>query len=162
MMLLAITVVGLGVGFAWAHKRKDIKAVYYERLYLSLVFAVVGVNGILLGFIPHVFFSDYVAGTIGWAKGSPFQLEVGYHNGCWGVIGLLSAWFKSGFALASGIGFSLFLLLAGWGHLRETVLHGNFAPGNFGFIAGDIIPGILLLILARLYTKHSLKGPAGS
>jgi len=157
MMLLVATAIGLGIGFARARKRKDDKAFFYEQLYLSLVFLVVGLNGVFLGFLPHVFFSDYVAGTIGWAKGSPFQLEVGYHNGCWGVLGLLSPWFKGGFALASGIGFSLFLLLAGWGHLRETLFHGNFEPGNFGFIAGDILPGILLLVLARLYYKRTLK-----
>lgn len=157
MIVLFLTAIGLAIGVAWAYKYKSDKAVFYERLLLPVIFVAVGINGILFGFVPHVFFSDMIAGQIGWAKGNPFQLEVGYHDGCWGVIGLLSAWFRGGFALATGIGWALFLLLAGWGHLRETIVNQNYAPYNFQFIAGDIIPAILLLILSYLYYKHSYK-----
>lgn len=62
-----------------------------------------------------------------------------------------------GFALAAGIGWALFLLLAGWGHLRETIVNHNYAPYNFQFIAGDIIPAMLLLVLSYLYYKHACK-----
>ncbi len=157
MIVLFLTAVGLGIGAARAYGHKQDKAEFYTRLFLPVVFMTVGINGTLFGFMPHVFFSDIIADKIGWAKGSPFQLEVGYHDGCWGVIGLLALWFRGGFALAAGIGWALFLLLAGWGHIRETVMNGNYAPYNFQFIAGDILPAVLLLVLARLYYKHSYK-----
>ena len=157
MFLLIFTAVGLALGVAGAYKHRSDKAVFYEKLLLPVIFLTVGINGVLMGFIPHVFFSDKIADQMGWAKGSPFQLEVGYHDACWGVIGLLSAWFKGGFLLATGIGWSLFLLLAGWGHLRETVVHHNYAPYNFQFIAGDILPAILILALCYQYHKHSYK-----
>ena len=157
MILLLLSAIGLAIGVARAYKYKADKALFYERLLLPVIFVTVGINGILFGFIPHVFFSDMIADKIGWSKGNPFQLEVGYHDGCWGVIGLLSAWFKGRFALAAGIGWALFLLLAGWGHLHETIVNHNYAPYNFQFIAGDIIPAILLFVLSYLYYKHSYK-----
>jgi len=155
MILLVLLAIGLAIGFARAYKYRDNKAVFYERLFLPVIFLTVGINGVFFGFIPHVFFSDKIAEQIGWPVGNPFQLEVGYHDGCWGVIGLLSAWFKGGFALAAAIGFALFLLLAGWEHLRETIVNHNYASYNFQFIIGDYLPAIALLVLAYLYYRHS-------
>jgi len=155
MMFLIIFLIAAAIGFVNAMCHKHDKALFYESFLKPIVFISIGVNGILLGFIPHVFMADAVAAKIGWPAGSPFQFEVGAHDGCWGVLGILSAWFKGGFMIATALGWSLFLLLAGYGHLRETVLNGNFAPYNFGCIAGDIVPGICILILTYLYYKHS-------
>lgn len=41
----------------------------------------VGFVGLFMGFIPHVFFADQAARLIGWQPGSPFQFEVGVHDG---------------------------------------------------------------------------------
>jgi len=46
---------------------------------LLLVYALVldvGVIGFVLGFIPHIFFADATAKSIGWPPGNPFQFEV--------------------------------------------------------------------------------------
>src|SRR5262249_34227450 len=62
-------------------------------VHLLLLYALVldvGVIGLPLGFIPHVFFPDQAAELIGWPPGSPFQLEVGFHDGAWGLLGFLS------------------------------------------------------------------------
>ena len=59
-------------------------------IHLLLLYALVldvGVIGLPLGFIPHVFFADQAAGLIGWPPGSPFQFEVGIHDGAWGLLG---------------------------------------------------------------------------
>lgn len=122
MLPLLLTAIGLAIGIARAYKHRSDKAVFYERLLLPVIVTSVGINGVFFGFIPHLFFSDVTADKIGWPKGNPFQLEVGYHDGCWGVIGFLSAWFKGGFALATAIGWALFLLCAGWGHTIRTVV----------------------------------------
>ena len=157
MISIVLLAIGLGIGFARAYKYRGDKNIFYEKLFLTVVFLDVGIGGVFFGFIPHVFYSDIIADKIGWPKGSPFQLEVGYHNGCWGLLGLLSAWFRGGFALAAAIGWSTFLLCAGWGHLRETIVNNNYAPYNFQFIAGDFLPAVTLLVLSYLYCKHSYK-----
>ncbi|HEV3242395.1 MAG TPA: DUF6790 family protein, partial [Methyloceanibacter sp.] len=41
-------------------------------LLYALAFGL-GVIGLLLGFIPHVFFADQAAHLIGWPPGSPFR-----------------------------------------------------------------------------------------
>ena len=64
----------------------------------------VGVIGLPLGFIPHVFFPNQAADLLGWPPGSPFQLEVGFHDGAWGLLGFLSIWIGGSFWLATGLG----------------------------------------------------------
>ena len=78
---------------------------------LLLLYALlldVGVIGFFLGFVPHVLFADAAAQLIGWPTGSPFQFEVGIHDGAWGVLGLLCTWIGGTFWLATGLGWSLF------------------------------------------------------
>ncbi len=57
-------------------------------LLYGLVFNV-GIVGLPMGFVPHVFFADEAARLIGWQPGSPFQFEVGVHDGAWGLFGFL-------------------------------------------------------------------------
>jgi hypothetical protein len=46
--------------------------VVHILLLYALVFGV-GIIGLPMGFIPHVFFPDQTAESIGWPTGSPFQ-----------------------------------------------------------------------------------------
>jgi hypothetical protein len=154
-----IVLILLGIGFmaglirAWPCRSDPTAAL--ERFYVAVVFFAIGLNGVFFGFIPHVFFADATATKIGWSTGSPFQFEVGVHDGCWGLLGLLAARYKGGFLQATTIGWSLFLLFAGGNHLKETVLAGNYAPYNFQFIAGDLIPAVIFLLLAGKYSRRS-------
>src|SRR5262249_47119527 len=87
-------------------------------IHLLLLYALVldvGVVGLILGFIPHVFFPDKAAQLIGWPPGSPFQFEVGLHDGAWGLLGFLSLWIGGSFWIATGLGWSVFML---GGHIR--------------------------------------------
>lgn len=131
--------------------RTPLRIVHVLLLY-ALVLGV-GVIGFLLGFIPHVFFADQAAEMIGWPAGSPFQFEVGVHDGAWGVLGLLCIWIGGYFWLATGLGWSLFMLGATYGHIRETVLQGNYAPYNFLTIFSDGFIAIWLLVLLYLYYR---------
>src|SRR5262245_54445795 len=70
----------------------------------------VGVIGLPLGFVPHVFFADETARLIGWPPGSPFQFEVGIHDGAWGLLGFLCIWIGGLFWLATGLGWWLFMI----------------------------------------------------
>jgi hypothetical protein len=113
----------------------------------------VGVVGLPMGFIPHVFFADETAKMIGWPPGSPFQFEVGVHDGAWGVLGFLCIWIGGTFWLATGLGWSLFMLGATYGHIHQMVKHGNYAPYNFLTIFSDGFIAIWLLVLLFLYWR---------
>jgi hypothetical protein len=131
--------------------RTPLRVVHILLLY-ALVLGV-GVIGLPLGFIPHVFFPDQAAQMIGWPTGSPFQFEVGVHDGAWGVLGFLCIWIGGLFWLATGLGWSLFMLGATYGHVRDTVLAGNYAPYNFLTIFSDGFIAVWLLVLLYLYYR---------
>src|SRR6185436_17810726 len=122
-----------------------------EILLLYALVLDVGGLGLPMGFIPHVFFADESARQIGWEPGSPFQFEVGIHDGAWGVLGFLSLWMGGLFRVATGLGWALFMLGAAYGHVRETWLQGNYAPYNFLMIIADGFVAVWLLGLVYLY-----------
>ena len=84
--LLSVLLPLAHLGFSNRPRTRD-RVVQLLFLY-ALVFDV-GVIGLLFGFIPHVFFADEAARLIGWPPGSPFQFEVGIHDGAWGLLGFL-------------------------------------------------------------------------
>ena len=138
------------------------RRVVHILLLYALVFGV-GVIGLPLGFIPHVFFADETARSIGWPTGSPFQFEVGLHDGAWGVLGFLCIWIGGLFWLATGLGFALFMLGASYGHVREMVIEANYAPYNFFTAFTDGFIGVWLLVLLYLYYRQGgfRTSPAG-
>lgn len=139
---------------------KDRAAVIDVFLLYSLVFNV-GFLGIFLGFIPHVFFPDRAAELIGWAPGSHFQFEVGFHDGAWGLLGFLCIWIRDRFWLATGLGWSIFMLGAAYGHLLDTLHNANYAHNNYFMIFVDALIAVLLLgLLALRYQAAARRGRA--
>jgi hypothetical protein len=127
------------------------------RLLLLYAFVLdVGVIGFVFGFIPHIFFADEAARLIGWPTGSPFQFEVGIHDGAWGILGFLCVWIGGGFWLATGLGWALFMLGATVGHVHQMLLESNYAPYNFLTIFSDGFIAVWLLVL--LYAWHRRVG----
>jgi len=121
-------------------------------LLLYALIVGVGVMGLLFGFVPHIFFPDETAKMIGWSP-SPFQFEVGIHDGAWGVLGFLCIWIGGLFWLATGLGWSLFMLGATYGHVYQTVTAGNYAPYNFLMIFSDGFIAVWLLVLLYLHGR---------
>lgn len=141
-----------------AVKRPQSRAAVIDIFLLhSLVFNV-GLLGIFFGFIPHVFFPEQAAAAIGWEGGSHFQYEVGFHDGAWGLLGILCIWIRDRFWLATGLGWSVFMLGAAYGHLQDTLLHANYAPNNFLMIFVDSLIAVLLLGLLTLRYRTVRKG----
>lgn len=148
---ILLSIVGAIVHLFASRQPKTKQRVVDTFLLYSLVFNVGGV-GLIFGFIPHVFFPDRAAEAIGWATGSHFQYEVGVHDGAWGLLGFLSIWIRGAFWLATGLGWSFFMLGAAYGHLHDTIVNANYAPYNFLMIFVDtLIPVILLGLLALKY-----------
>lgn len=155
--MITLAVAALSVVLPLAHlfvsKEPRTKPRVIRILLLYALILDVGVVGLIFGFIPHVFFADETAKMIGWPPGSPFQFEVGVHDGAWGVLGFLCIWIGGTFWLATGLGWSLFMLGATYGHVRETVLKADYAPYNFLTIFSDGFIAIWLLLLLFLYWR---------
>jgi hypothetical protein len=154
-VFILLSLAGAIIHLLASRKPKTRQSVVDTFLLYSLVFNVGGV-GLIFGFIPHVFFADYAAEAIGWATGSHFQYEVGLHDGAWGLLGILSIWIRGNFWLATGLGWSFFMLGAAYGHLHDTIVNANYAPNNFLMIFVDtLIPVILLTLLTLKYRLAS-------
>jgi hypothetical protein len=155
--MIALIVVLLSVLLPLAHlalsKAPRTRQRVVRVLLLYALVLDVGVIGLPLGFIPHVFFADATARLIGWQPGSPFQFEVGVHDGAWGCLGFLSLWTSGGFWVATGLGWALFMLGATYGHIEQMLTEGNYAPYNFLTIFSDGFVAVWLLVLVYLYRR---------
>src|SRR5690349_21016826 len=150
LALLSVLIPLFHIGLSAAPRTRN------RVIHLFLLYALVldvGVIGLIFGFIPHVFFPDQAAQLIGWPAGSPFQFEVGVHDGAWGLLGFLSIWIGGSFWFATGLGWSLFMLGATYGHIYQTLHEGNYAPYNFLTIFSDGFIGVWLLILLFVYHR---------
>lgn len=163
MIMIAIAALSVGLPLLHLHLSK-LPVTRKRALHLLLLYALVldvGVIGFIFGFIPHVSFPDQAAERIGWPLGSPFQFEVGVHDGAWGVLGFLCIWIGGLFWLATGLGWSLFMLGATYGHIIQTVREGDYAPYNFFTVFSDGFVAIWLLLLLYLYWREGGFGKCG-
>ena len=111
---------------------------------------LVGVNAIIAG-SGHMFIGARVAEGIGWAP-SPFQWEVGLASLSYGVLGSMASSYGRDFWLATIVAYSVFMLGAAVGHVRQMITAKNFAPGNAGLIFWyDLAaPAVLIGLYATL------------
>jgi Family of unknown function (DUF6790) len=72
----------------------------------------------------------------------------------WGILGFLCIWIGGLFWFATGLGWSFFMLGATYGHIRETVIRGDYAPYNFFTMFSDGFIGIWILVLLYLYWRQ--------
>ena len=122
-----------------------------EIFLLSFLVLSLGI-GSIWAFIGHAFLSAQVAANIGWAPGSPFQLEVAFANLSIGVLGILCYWIRDNFWTATVISSSIFLFGAAYGHIINILQYANYAPGNAGAVLYmDIIGPIILIALLIAY-----------
>ena len=121
----------------------------HQALRYPLVYSV-GVGGVLAG-VGHTVFRDQVADSIGWPKGNPFQIEVGFANAAIGVAGVLCAWYAGRFWLATIVIVSVYLASAAAVHVVDMVRSSNDAPGRrrFRVLVGPGAPGAALRPLRR-------------
>ena len=123
------------------------------ELVMIYLFAIsLGANGIG-GAFGHLFLSDQVAEGIGWAAGSPFQLEMGYANLVIGVLGLMAIGRRDGFRTAAIIATAILGFGATIVHLQDIAAHGNLAPGNTIQNIGNLLDPLLLIGLTWLSAR---------
>jgi hypothetical protein len=129
---------------AFTRRERTAEFVWAVILTYAIVFNI-GAAG-LMGFYAHAFRAAETAALIGWQPGSPFQYEVACANLAFGVLGILCAWLRSTFRLATIIGYSVFLVGAAYGHIQQMAIAQNYSPGNAGgaLYADIIVPPVLL------------------
>jgi hypothetical protein len=155
-MIWYLFLVAVGVATClqlWLGKRPVSLMRVVEVLLLYLLVFCAGLGG-LMAFLGHTFKAQEIALKIGWQP-SPFQFEVAVADLAFGVLGILCIWQRRGFWTATGIGYAVFLLGCGYGHVREMTLHGNFSPYNAGPVlwVNDLaVPVVILLLL--LVRRH--------
>lgn len=120
-----------------------------ESVLLYLLVLGIGVAGVW-GFVGHFFMSDQVAGSIGWATGSPFQLELAFYHLASGLVGLHCLWIRDRYWIAAGSIPALFALGAGLIHVQDFLASGNDASANWGpsvLVGNFLIPLVLIVSL---------------
>lgn len=154
LVFLAVALIGAAVQIIW--KRQGMTLTEGARIVLIWFFAVeVGLGG-LWAFIGHTLFADQVAASIGWPAGNPFQQEVALTNLAFGVLGLLSIRGPRPFQLATIIGYAIFMIGAGTGHIYQIVALGNLSPNNTGTVLYlDFAIPLLLFVLYLLSGRRS-------
>lgn len=112
----------------------------------------VGLGGLFFA-SGHLLHPDCVARHIGWATGNPFQIELGFANLAFGLLGLTAAFVPPAFTLPVVLAVLTFYWGAASLHLRELRTLGNTSAGNAGFVLyyDLLLPSVMLLLwlLAR-------------
>ena len=148
LVYLVVTVVAIVIHLAVA-KKPLTKGKVVEVILLYILFFYVGVGGIL-GAMAHTLWARETAIGIGWQPGSPFQFEIGMANLAFGVLGILCIWQRGKFWTATGIGVAVLFLGCTYGHVKDIIVHQNYAPYNAGvgiFFNDAVIPVIILILL---------------
>ena len=118
-----------------------------EVLLLYLFALGVAASG-MSGFFGHFFLSDFVAASIGWPSGNPFQLEVGVANLVIGILGIIAVGRRDGFREATVLTVAVFGVGATIVHLMDIVETGNLEPGNTVQNVSNLLrPALLIGIL---------------
>ncbi len=137
---------------AWGLILIDRSADSRERkleLLLIFLFAVSVAGSGISNFFAHFFMADMVAEFIGWAPGSPFQLEVAFANLALGVLGIVAVGRRDGFREATVMAVTIFALGASVVHVMDIVATGNLAPGNSLQIVLNLLRPALLIWALR-------------
>ena len=120
---------------------KNLNTLYY------LIVLYIGFFGIR-AFIGHTFFRDWVAESIGWEIGSPFQIELAFYHLGLAVSAFIFMWKKStDLALGLVVSKSIFWFGAFGVHVYELISNGNISANNIGpwIIYMDLIIPVLLI-----------------
>jgi 4-amino-4-deoxy-L-arabinose transferase-like glycosyltransferase len=121
------------------------------ELFLLYLFGVGVAGSGIGGFFGHFFISDTVAQSIGWPKGNPFQLEVGFANLALGVLGIVAMGRRDGFREATVIAVTVLGVGATIVHAIDIIDTGNLAPGNtLQNVSNLLKPALLIGFLAAL------------
>jgi hypothetical protein len=151
-ILSNIPALSFAVAIAIAVARRDGRTLA-SRLLDWMLLLPVGLTFLWAGLF-HVFAPQIAAASIGWEV-SPFQFEIGVADIAIGLVGIAS--FRRGPEFKSAVVGYIVLFDIGvvTGHVRQAVVHGDYAANNFGLLLGlTVIQAVLLPILLWLATSQ--------
>lgn len=125
-----------------------------ELLLLYQIVFSLGLTSIM-AFFGLTFLDKYVAELTHWPS-CPFEQQLANVNLGFGVLGILSIWFRKFFWMATIIGFSVWIISDGIQHLYHAIFKGNLSEGNIGVpLYTDFIIPLILLFLLFLYMRDN-------
>jgi 4-amino-4-deoxy-L-arabinose transferase-like glycosyltransferase len=115
---------------------------------LILLFGLGVAGSGIASFFGHLFAADIVADSVGWPRGSPFQLEMAFANLAVGLLGIIAAGRRDGFREATVIAVTMLGVGASIVHFLDILATGNLAPGNtIQNVANLVKPAFLIPLL---------------
>lgn len=157
--MINLFLLAIALSSAFIHlsvQRKTLTKEGIVDLFLIYILVIsVGIGG-TFAFVEHIFFGEFIAEQVGPQPGVPFQFELGFCNGGWALLGFLSLRWHGGFWVATGLGFSFFLLGAAYGHIYQMIFYSNSVPYNTEIILPDLVLPITLLILLYLRFRNGV------
>ena len=148
----AVSLLGIALLFAFA----DIVLFgtgVAETILAFILLINIGYQGILAGF-SHWYgpSADKIAAKIGWKPKSPFQKEVAAADAAFGVLGILSFFFRDNFLVATVIGASIMLFFMGIGHVLDIRKSRNVSIYNAGSVVYfDLLVPVAMIALLVLW-----------
>lgn len=126
-----------------------------ETLLVYFTVILIGFGGIW-SFVGHTFMADFVATSIGWEIGSPFQTELAFYTLGTSVAALLAVWIRGHLITAVVLSKSVFWYGAAYVHIQDALVNQNYAASNIGTpLVGDLIYPTLLLYLLFKTTRFT-------
>jgi hypothetical protein len=137
-------------------KRRVIEIFLLQIIYIGFAFFS------LRGFIGHTILADTVALDIGWATGSPFQIELAFSQLGFGIMAIISLWKRDSLWIGVIYSKGIFLLGAAGVHIWDIIVRQNYSHGNTGTILflNDLALPIISITLLHIFLNRGRKSIA--
>jgi hypothetical protein len=154
LSFIILALLGASIHLAFSRQRRSSRLAIVETYLLYLLVIYVGLMGLLTAYA-HVFRPVQTSASIGWST-SPYEYEVGMADLTIGVLGVLCAWFRGNFWLATAVANFCWLEGDAVGHVRQVVENNNHAENNSGlFLYLEIAMPIVILGLTLWQRRRS-------
>lgn len=149
--VLGLIAFGIHVSLLPGFLRTKAKIIELFLLY-QLVFSV-GVTS-LIAFCAMTFYDTYVAQSLGWPT-CPFEQELANVNLSFGILGILSIWYRGLFWAATVSGFSVWIFADGIQHVFKALTENSYVIGPIDMMMStDLIVPIVLVISLWAYQRR--------
>lgn len=159
LSIYLLGIIGFLIHLFMLPKKARVKARVIELLLLYQIVFSLGITS-LVAFIGLSFMANYVASYLAWPS-CPFEQELANVNLAFGILGIMSIWYRGLFWVATVLGFSIWILADGFHHIVEYFVAHNASAGNVGMpLYTDFIIPIVLLVLLALHLRTPAVIPA--